>query len=272
MLQTYFQSMPMMQTKHMYIHKAPQKGWTLANYKIFIPMKWTVTRKSGDGTREEIEKTQNVDVETLTSQEWRDEFRTNFEKYESHDQHERATSYIRMYDSYVEDDDVVLCMMVKYYKDEIPFPEDSSEIALMHVKDPKDYIRLLKNENEQLHTRLAKKNHEIREKNQTLMRLGRRNNQLLIECREAHSYANVVHEIYNNSNAKYMDNYRNIIQQLYSELNKTFECPVCYDIIPNEKTFTTPCNHVLCNDCSKHCKNKCPMCRQEMCFTIDATE
>ena len=49
-------------------------------------------------------------------------------------------------------------------------------------------------------------------------------------------------------------------------MKKEFECPVCYEQIPNNKVFTTPCQHVICSDCTKRCNNVCPMCRQDMTF------
>ena len=38
--------------------------------------------------------------------------------------------------------------------------------------------------------------------------------------------------------------------------------------IENDKIYTTPCNHVFCTSCATQCKNKCPLCRQEMCLTV----
>jgi hypothetical protein len=50
-------------------------------------------------------------------------------------------------------------------------------------------------------------------------------------------------------------------RKMYSNMNSTYECPVCYsDIIPDQ-LFMPICGHSICVNCSILCKSKCPICR-----------
>ena len=59
------------------------------------------------------------------------------------------------------------------------------------------------------------------------------------------------------------------VSNLHKETKKTFDCPVCYESIKSGDEFTSPCNHVVCNECAKRCKNTCPMCRQDLCCILE---
>lgn len=57
--------------------------------------------------------------------------------------------------------------------------------------------------------------------------------------------------------------------EMANKLNKTYTCPICYDLTNKETFHLTWCGHILCKDCYNHMttrsapeKPKCPMCRK----------
>lgn len=47
-------------------------------------------------------------------------------------------------------------------------------------------------------------------------------------------------------------------------------CPVCYENILPESTYTTKCNHVFCKDCIVvNNLDKCPLCRESINIYLD---
>ena len=54
------------------------------------------------------------------------------------------------------------------------------------------------------------------------------------------------------------------MKEMYKELKKEIECPVCMEIIPIDDLKFTKCGHKLCKECYD-CPmlTKCPMCRKD---------
>ena len=54
------------------------------------------------------------------------------------------------------------------------------------------------------------------------------------------------------------------------ELRKTWECPICIDMIEPKNLDITPCGHYFCKDCLAGLKQnnpndcKCPVCRRKL--------
>lgn len=254
-LKTYFENMPLTKKKYCTIEKNEQKGWSSAQYQVKFPLEWTIPSFEF----EESDYSQELDVERLTSDEVMNKFRNHFEKYEMKSA-KRATSYLRMYQSSFEDNNVIFRFMVKYFKSEIPFPEDKHIIVMMHIEKPFESIELLQKEVSKLRTIVEKKKMQLHHKQEDIMKLEQRNRMLVYKYRKQHE--ETMYQI--TDNVTHNKHYRTIINGLYKELDKSFECPICYEPIENDNTFTTHCNHVLCQGCADKCQNKCPMCRTYM--------
>lgn len=52
------------------------------------------------------------------------------------------------------------------------------------------------------------------------------------------------------------------IKELYKELGKKDECPVCYECIKSEELVAPGCCHYICGDCYDRC-DICPICRDK---------
>ena len=165
-----------------------------------------------------------------------------------------------MYQSSFEDNNVIFRFIVKYFKSEIPFPEEKHVIVMMHIEKPFESIEMLQNEMNKLRHIVEKKKKQLHDKQEEIIKLERRNRTLIYKCRQHHEET----MCQMTDNAIHNKNYRTIINALYKELNKSFECPICYEPIENDLVFTSHCNHVLCQGCAERCHNKCPMCRTDM--------
>jgi late competence protein required for DNA uptake (superfamily II DNA/RNA helicase) len=59
----------------------------------------------------------------------------------------------------------------------------------------------------------------------------------------------------------------NELKEMADKLKKTWECPICMDIIEKEKLEITPCGHFYCKPCLDQLKStadaKCAMCRRK---------
>jgi hypothetical protein len=51
------------------------------------------------------------------------------------------------------------------------------------------------------------------------------------------------------------------IRELYAQIDKKEECPVCYEDIAHDKLVVPACCHYICADCSAQWENGCPVCR-----------
>ena len=63
---------------------------------------------------------------------------------------------------------------------------------------------------------------------------------------------------------------KTIFEDMAKELKKTWECPVCIEIIEPDKLHITNCGHFFCKDCFKTYKElnasncMCPVCRRKL--------
>jgi len=249
------------------IEKMEEKGWKTGKYMVTIPNKWIEKKPHYEGGNIRWENLEfNQTIPTIErANEIAQNFKTIFEpfehKVESVARIPRITSFVRIYQSELEHDvdtgieTHVFRIMVLFNKQEIPFPENQT-------RNMEEVNNKLMRENRYLHNRFNKYIRELGKREVYLQRKLRRTHD---ELTLAQDTLTASHASFRESNDKYFHSYRNIINDLYTETKKEFECPVCYETIKNEEAFTTPCNHVICNDCSGKCRNNCPMCRQEMC-------
>jgi len=249
---------------HIEFSKKDERGWKHAYYMLKIPDKWTTTHPIYERHElrwETVEKTQTIPTEEKMN-EIKATFKEHFEPHEKKIKRRNGvvstTSYARIYQLDCEENEIIVRFMVIYDKDHIPFPEP--EI------DPTVHIDKLERENRELKQCLSGYKEQT---DRYFGRLRRINNRLQDEVNLAQATVDGCYASFQLNNVKHMRSYRDIINEFYKETNKTFDCPVCYETIKSGDEFTSPCNHVLCNGCAKHCKNSCPMCRQEMCCVID---
>jgi hypothetical protein len=246
--------------------KKKESGWKIAHYQINIPNKWESQEPQYNTETQTLHWNTIEHVQELPTKEKMEEivqtFKDKFEPYEKSIEfrsgRKRVTSYLRIYQSDLEENNCNIRIMVMYNGQEIPFSEDEP--------DPKVLIEKLERENKGMKQRLQHFHQQI---NRELRHLNQINTRLIEEIHIANDTVDSCYMSFQLSNIKYMRSYRDIINECYNENNKSFDCPVCYEIIKSGEVFTTPCNHVICNDCAKHCKNSCPMCRQDMCCVID---
>lgn len=249
------------------LEKIEDTGWKTGRYILSIPNKWIENTPKWDNgaiTWENKEITQ--DIPTIErANEIAANFKTVFEpfehKIETVARIPRITSYVRIYQSELEHDvdtgieTHVFRIMVMFYKQEIPFPE-------IKTTNLEEVNKKLVRENKRLHNRVSSFEVVLCKRDAHSYRIIQR---LRRELTLAQDTLTASHASFRECNDKYFKSYRTIINDLYKETKKEFECPVCYEDIKTENAFTTPCNHVMCNECSSKCSNNCPMCRQDMC-------
>ena len=236
---------------HYDILKLDVQGYTVARYEVIIPSKWT-----------DMEPMYNVEQRSLTwveidkeqtlpdAQQICDRFRDTYRP------HETNNSYLRIHDTDINAERVVLKLIVKYFKTDMPFPEDEITIEQRNHQ--------LENQVAQLTQRISEFHREMRMYTDPLhhhnSRLRRERNQAVDTMRE---YSTAVLSKYSNIS----ESYRSQLRECYKDLGRNVDdCPVCYDPIPNDKLFITPCRHIVCTACVKGCNNSCPMCRHELCY------
>ena len=249
---------------HFILKKENVRGWKYARYEISIPNKWMISIANYDHQTRSLIWTNQEKVQDITPikdkiEETNDEFKTKFEPHEKKTPNGmNALSFLRIYETELKTEEdmetVIYKIMVQYDKEHIPFPEEIDIDARLEFLEKRN----LTLNNELLHIR-----HET-ERYVQFMR--RRANRALRERNDANNAVTECGLHFLKQNAKYADSYRNIIRKCYKELDKKFECPVCYENVEVKDIFITPCNHHICNNCTTKCKNTCPMCRQEMSY------
>ena len=246
--------------------KKNESGWKTARYQINIPNKWESKQPHYDDTADRLYWNTIEHIQEIPPKEKIDEiiqlFKETFEPYENSVElrsgRKRVTSYLRIYQSDIEENNYNIRIMVLYNRQEIPFLETEP--------DSKMLLEKLERENHSLKNTM---NLHFNETDKAINRLRRIIRRTSEERDLAKDLLDASYQSFQLSNVKYMRSYRDIINELYKETNKAFDCPVCYETIKSDEVFTTPCNHVICNGCAKHCKNSCPMCRQDMCCVED---
>jgi len=246
-LKTLFDQYPF----HYNLVKLNVQGYSVARYEISIPQKWIT-----------YEPQYNSEAHTLAwvaipNQQELPNIDTICNKFtETFQPHEKPDAYLRIHDTDVTDECIVIKMIVKYFKSDMPFGEEEITIEQRNTQ--------LENQNAALQSQLSEFESEL---NRLIRHTCKRNRRLIIERDDAVNGVRHCASIFLEQYTDISDSYRNIIRKCYKDFGQTVDdCPVCYDPIENDKMFVTPCNHILCNDCANHCKNSCPMCRQELCY------
>ena len=146
-------------------------------------------------------------------------------------------SFLCLHETEIEESKVTFNLIVQYDKDHIPFPENDNENMEARIEQ-------LERNNEQLLDRLRLFRSET-ERYVGPMR--RRLHRVLRERDEANMFISTCENVFKMNNSKYMECYRNILRDCYKTMNKSHECPICYENIEYMNVFTTPCNHIMCN-------------------------
>ena len=241
------------------ITKLDTRGWKIARYMVKIPSTWVVYKPQYNNETRTLSWVPNTNNQELLTDEKMDEiqqdFKNKFEPYEKKsDTTSLSTSYLRIHDKKTTENENEFHLIVVYDKDYLPFNENI---------DIKYRNEQLERRNEQLTNQLNMFRKETEQyskymRNQYFRIMHQRD-----EARDSLLQCSI---LFKERSSKQLESYRKIIRKCYSEMKKEFECPVCYEQIPNNKVFTTPCQHVICSDCTKRCNNVCPMCRQDMTF------
>lgn len=262
-LRNFFEQEDIIGAYHYELKKLTHRGWKCARYEIFIPQTWFERYPRYSRDYNELiwvgeEHGQNIPDEDHVT-DVMDKFKEKFEPFETNMRRAYGTktsSFLRITGSSINESYIKLYINVQYNKNEIPFPEDFDYLAR---------ARRLETENESLRNTIRDFR---RETERATCRLRRDYFNVIRERNDALDYANNIQTIFNKNMTSFMMNYQTILNHQYKELNKNFDCPVCLTSIENDKIYTTPCNHVFCTSCATQCKNKCPLCRQEMCLTV----
>ena len=253
------------------LHKLNVRGWKYARYEIIIPDKWIIKKpryvaQTHSLIWDEETKTQDISPIRNKIQETENNFKTKFEPHEKKSGMNTLSS-TRLYETHILDENeepgigrIIYRIMVEYYKDHIPFPEN------INVESRLEY---LEQRNWNLQNQLSNIQNESE---RCIQHIRRRMNRAFRERDDANNHISQCGIHYQNQNAKYANSYRNIIRECYVKLEQKFECPVCCEDIEIKNIFITPCNHHICDGCSKQCKNSCPMCRQEMYYIPEETQ
>jgi len=239
------------------LEKLNVRGWKIARYVVTIPKEWSVSSPRYDHDTRSLTWINNTKTQVLPQNERVNEieqlFKTKMEPYEKKSGG-ISSSYLRIHEKKLNDEKIEYHLIVIYDKEHMPFAEEV---------DLNQRIELLERNNDQMSRELRNYRNET-EKYVGYMR--RKLHRAIRDRDEANYAVSTCSQLFEKHNAEHMENYRKIIRDCYVKLKKTFDCPVCYESIPNDKVFTTPCNHIICSDCTKQCRNSCPMCRQKMCY------
>tara|TARA_B110000858_G_C17705589_1_gene428061 strand:+ start:209 stop:1033 length:825 start_codon:yes stop_codon:yes gene_type:complete len=262
-LRNFFEQENILGEFHYELKKLTHRGWKFVRYEIEIPQTWFMRYPRYNSNYNELIWTEEEHGQIIPNEEHinivLDKFKEKFEPFEKNIRRAYGTklsSFLRITGHSINESHVKLYVNVQYNKDEIPFPEDFDYLAR---------ARRLESENESLRNTIRDFKHETDKANCRL----RRDYFIIIRQRDnALNFINNMKTDFNKKTTSFIMNYQTIINNQYKELNKNFDCPVCFISIENDKTYTTPCNHVFCESCATQCNNKCPLCRQEMCLTI----
>jgi len=242
---------------HFTLEKLNIRGWKIARYVVTIQKEWTISSPHYDHETRSLTWVNNTKTQVLPGIgkiiEVEQTFKRNFEGSEKK-VGSSVVSYLRIHEAKVNDEKIEYHLIVVYDKEYVPFPEEI---------DLNQRIQQLEKNNDQMTKQLR----EYQIETEKYVGYMRRKLHRAIRDRDEANYAvTTCSQLFEKQNAEHMESYRNILRECYTELDKNFECPVCYEPIPNDKVFTTPCKHIICSDCTKHCNNNCPMCRQNMCY------
>jgi len=84
---------------------------------------------------------------------------------------------------------------------------------------------------------------------------------------EEHVAMQALVEMYKNKTKEMPEHIKNELKELYTEMKKKIECPICYHEPEPSDLDWTKCGHKYCKACLKRLKetsNKCAICRQTL--------
>ena len=239
------------------ITKLDTRGWKIARYIVKIPSKWVVYKPQYNNETRTLSWVPITNIQELLTDEKmkaiEQDFKSKFEPFEKKTT-SVSSSYLRIYDKKNTDNENEFHLIVVYDKDHLPFDENI-DIQQRNIE--------LERYNQQLSDILSSYQKETDKYSKYLRAQYLRVKRQRDEARDSLIHCSI---LFKERSSNQLESYRKIIQKCYLEMKKEFECPVCYENIPNNKIFTTPCQHVICIDCTKQCGNVCPMCRQDMTF------
>jgi hypothetical protein len=227
------------------------RGYSAARYELLIPLKIDIIEPEYNLIESNLNWiNRHIDQELPDANTVCSEFSTMFTP------HETQFTFLRIHDTVLNEIGIMFKLMVQYYKSDMPFPED--EITMIQRNSQ------LEHQNKILQNRLDVYDNEVGNYVHILQRQNARfHRKYIVNKREVAQCADLFLDKY----SKITDSYRNLLRKCYIKLDiSTENCPVCYESIPNDNLFVTPCNHILCTECSSKCNNSCPLCRQELCF------
>jgi len=206
------------------------RGWKQDEYEIKFSKYWETYHLVHNTERGELEWVTHTFHQTLPRlSAICDRFEEMFEPYELEE------SFVRINEAVCDNDNIILKVKCAYSdKTHFPYPDDEDTL--------RSIIASLERENSKLKEKLDATNRYI-----TIYNLDQ-------ETRNTPP-PNVLNSL---------KKYREMARISHIEKNEKTECPVCMENILDANLFVTPCNHVLCTECSTRCKNKCPMCRNTL--------
>ncbi len=227
-------------------------GYSVARYELTITKQWETLEPFYNDEKNTLDWKKQTNEQNLPDI---DDICVKFD--EIHKPYQTDNSYLLIHSAKGCDTGILFKIFVKYYKKEIPFPEN------MHSLEQRIY-------------KLEKQNHNLRNnflkyKTET----GKYIDQLRIENHNIH-FEKLSDQLYHNDRkikiinqcTKLVESYHKIAREYYIELDcKNDGCPVCYEPIKNEYLYITPCKHTLCSTCASKCNNSCPLCRHNLCIT-----
>jgi len=208
------------------------RGWKHDRYEIKFPTNWEIHLFEYNRVRNEHEWYTHSQPQTVPDLDVIcNKFKDTFYPCEI------DGSYVRIHDT-ICDDTGILLQILCVYNDKTHYPYPDDEEALRST------IASLERENKLMNDKMSYLNGMV-----TIYKAEQ-------EMRESPP-SNLVASV---------KKYRELARTQYIDKHKDepTECPVCMDNISDEDIFISPCNHVLCSDCSKRCKNSCPMCRNTL--------
>lgn len=238
-------------------------------YKIIIPEKVELNKPNFNSTGELLNITTDIEInweKEIILQNWPniEDLKTNFNNifilYEKRiDNANESCTYTRIQELQKDLLNLTILIEVVYYKHFLPFPKNTDMKTIININDS------LLQEIDILKTTLNNYNHQTDLAfNHLNSRINRLRKQLtyskIDEIKLLHKHKKEIQfnkEKYEQNNEKYQQ----IIQKYYKESNNKQECPVCYEDLNPDELYTPSCSHLICINCSKQCKNTCPMCR-----------
>lgn len=256
-LKNFFEKEEILNDTWYELKKLTNRGWKTIQYEVCIPKVWysRSPRVQNPNTIVWVQDEFTQEIPTIDKyNEIINSFKETFEPFEKISFIRKNNSYLRITNHEWNMEKIIFNITVQYSGTYIPFSE---------TINIEERLKKLERENQYLSDVVS----NFRRRTDTCMNnLRRRLVKITNQRDEAITIINSCNKVFREENNTYMKMYRSLINKQYNVLGKKFECPVCYEDINNDCAFTTPCGHVFCESCTSKCKNKCPICRQNMSY------